>query len=214
MTSKADAARRVISLIAAILVHALLLSRAASGVKTGEPFMDAAGTYSSTAYSPVMKIADIREALPVTPPPSRSPAAVPAAETVSAADENAAETSAATDNTARGEGGEVSADGEEVFLPSHLVSQLPRFSDEALRERIHYPPLAQRAGIEGTVYLEIFVDREGIVQNVTVLKEEPAGRGFGGAAAAAFRGLRGTPALANGTASAVRYRYPVRFSLR
>lgn len=211
MKTKAVFVRRVLSVAAAILVHALLVSFAGMSDKTGEPYANAAGTYSSKAYSPVMKIADIREALPQTPLSSGNPAAVSAAETVSAAEgakpvpETGGAVSGGT-NTNFGEPGD--------FLPSHLVSQLPRFSDEALKERIRYPPLAQRAGIEGNVYLEIFVDRDGVVRNVRVLKEEPEGRGFGGAAAAAFRGLRGTPALANGKASAVRYRYPVRFSLR
>jgi len=100
------------------------------------------------------------------------------------------------------------------FLPMHLVSQLPVFSEDELRRRIVYPPIAQRSELEGMVYLELFVDPDGIVRNVSILREDPPDRGFGEAALRAFQGLRGSPALANGIPVAVRYRYPVRFTLR
>ena len=100
------------------------------------------------------------------------------------------------------------------YLPMHLVSQLPRFSEDELIRRIVYPPIAQRSELEGMVYLEIFVDPEGVVRSVTILKEDPPGRGFGEAAVKAFMGFKGIPAMANGVAVAVRYRYPVRFSLK
>jgi protein TonB len=64
------------------------------------------------------------------------------------------------------------------------------------------------------VYLELFVDKDGLVRNITILKEDPSGRGFGEAAVKAFQGLKGVPAQANGATVAVRYRYPVRFSIR
>jgi protein TonB len=189
------------------------------GVKIPERFADAtaAGTSTLGNQPAVMKIADIREALPQTPSTTSTttvPAAEQTAETITAAEtpsvaRTVSASEGAEDNTVSGSGVD-----ESDFLPSRLVSQLPRFSDEELKERVRYPPLAQRAGIEGTVYLEIFVDREGAVRTVTVLWEEPASRGFGDAAAQAFIGLRGTPALANGVEVAVRYRYPVRFSLR
>ena len=99
------------------------------------------------------------------------------------------------------------------FLPMHLVSQLPVFSEELLRRRIVYPPIARRSELEGMVYLELFVDPNGIVRNVTILREDPPNRGFGEAAFRAFQGLNGSPALANGIPVAVRYRYPVRFTL-
>jgi protein TonB len=47
-----------------------------------------------------------------------------------------------------------------------------------------------------------------------VLKETPPDKGFGAAAVAAFKGIKGAPAEANGKPVAVRYRYPVRFELK
>jgi protein TonB len=96
----------------------------------------------------------------------------------------------------------------------HKVSQPPVFSEEDILKSLVYPPIAQRSGLEGMVYLEIFIDSRGLVQRVDILKENPENSGFGEAAAKAFRGRTCTPAFANGAAVAVRYRYPVRFKLK
>jgi protein TonB len=103
---------------------------------------------------------------------------------------------------------------QEEYLPMHKISVRPIFSEQELRQKLIYPTIALRSGIEGTVFLELFVDRNGIVQNVIILKEDPVDRGFGEAAIKAFQGFRCTPAEANGTPVAVRYRYPLRFVIR
>ena len=188
-----EAADRIISITAAIIVHALLLFFTVFTIKT---IASAAGEYSD-----VMKITDIQEELP-KPPPS-----------LSMSTETTAEIMIESDEAVSGEA--YSGGGDAInFLPMHLVSQLPRFSEDELKKRVLYPPIAQRSEIEGTVYLEIFVDREGRVRNVAILKEDPPGRGFGEAAVKAFQGFKGSPALANGREVAVRYRYPVRFTLK
>jgi protein TonB len=187
---------RIIPILAAVIIHLGLLFGAVFTIKT---VVNAAAERSD-----VMKLADIREEDP--PPPSRPqpvPASSPAAEKIAETDEPVPEDHSPAGN-------EVELD----FLPMHLVSQLPKFSEDEIRRRTIYPPIAQRSELEGTVYLEIFVDPLGMVRSVRVLKEDPPGRGFGEAAARAFTGLKGSPAQANGTAVAVRYRYPVRFTLR
>lgn len=103
---------------------------------------------------------------------------------------------------------------EEEYLPMHKISVRPVFDEQELRQRIVYPVIALRSRIEGTVFLELFVDRQGNVQNIIILKEDPEERGFGEAAVKAFQGFRCTPALANGTPVAVRFRYPLRFVVR
>jgi protein TonB len=103
---------------------------------------------------------------------------------------------------------------QEEYLPMHRISVPPSFSETELRQRLVYPTIAQKSGIEGIVYLELFIDRAGNVQNIVILKEDPIGRGFGEAAIRAFQGFHGTPAHANGNAVAVRYRYPLRFVIR
>ena len=99
------------------------------------------------------------------------------------------------------------------YLPIHLVTEAPKFDEREILSGIVYPPIAQRSGIEGRVILELFVDRNGIVQRVLILREEPENRGFGEAAIAAFTGRRGTPALANGEPVSARFRYPLTFRL-
>jgi len=102
----------------------------------------------------------------------------------------------------------------ENYLPMHQVSVAPKFDVNAVMSELVYPPIALRSGIEGRVILELFVDRTGTVQSIVIIKEDPAGRGFGEAAIRAFTGRKGTPAYANGEAVSCRFRYPVTFKLK
>jgi protein TonB len=102
----------------------------------------------------------------------------------------------------------------ENYLQMHQVSIAPVFDEFAFMSALVYPPIAHRSGIEGRVFLELFVDRTGSIQKVTILREEPEGRGFGEAAVKAVSGKKGTPAYANGEAVSCRYRYPVIFRLK
>jgi len=102
----------------------------------------------------------------------------------------------------------------ENYLQMHQVSKRPIFDEEALTSALVYPPIALRSGIEGRVVLELFVDRAGFVQKITILREEPEGKGFGEAAVRAFTGRKGAPAFANDEAVSCRYRYPVVFRIK
>jgi len=100
------------------------------------------------------------------------------------------------------------------YLPMHRVSDPPKFDERQIMADLVYPPIAQRSGIEGRVILELFVDRNGMIQQIRILQENPKDRGFGEAAIKAFTGKRGTPAYADGEAVSTRYRYPVSFRIR
>jgi len=101
------------------------------------------------------------------------------------------------------------------YLPTHQVSVPPRFNERQIMANLIYPPLALRSGIEGSVILELFVDKEGIIQHVLILQENPQDRGSGDAAVKAFIGKKVEPARnANGEAISVRYRYPVTFKIK
>ncbi|GHT72093.1 hypothetical protein FACS1894110_26310 [Spirochaetia bacterium] len=103
----------------------------------------------------------------------------------------------------------------EVYLPQSKISVLPKFDEIKIRQNMVYPRVAWDSGIEGTVYLELFIDRSGVVRQVKILKEDPQGRGFGEAAVKAFDGIAAqSPAQANGENVSVRYRYPVSFRNR
>ena len=103
---------------------------------------------------------------------------------------------------------------EEDYREIYKVSKSPVFNEAAFIADVVYPPIALRSGVEGRVVLELFVDRYGVIKNVSILLEEPSGRGFGEAAAKAFIGKRGEPAYANDEPVSCRYRYPFRFVLR
>jgi protein TonB len=96
----------------------------------------------------------------------------------------------------------------------HRISTPPVFSERDILRALVYPPIPLRSGLEGIVYLDLFIDREGLVRRITILREDPPDRGFGEAAVKAFEGMRCKPAEANGQAVGVRYRYPVRFRIR
>ncbi|MCL2205658.1 MAG: energy transducer TonB [Treponema sp.] len=100
------------------------------------------------------------------------------------------------------------------FLPARRVTSPPRFNQRAIAADLVFPPQALHSGIEGRVMLELFVDRDGVVQHVRILREDPEGWGFGEAARRVFTGRRGSPAMLDGNPVPVRFRYPVTFRIR
>jgi protein TonB len=161
----------------------------------------------------VMKLTAIQEEEPPPPPPKEEPLLIQT--TLEAVAETMIETDVVPEQIVVAAPQPQRVETEVIaYLPMHKISVPPSFSEREIRQALVYPPIALRSGIEGTVYLELFVDKDGLVRNITVLREDPPDRGFGEAAARAFRGLKGVPAQANGDPVAVRYRYPVRFSIR
>ena len=163
----------------------------------------------------VMKLTDLDE-IPPPPPPEPEPE-IPQVEAI-------AETMIETDvppvqevvaaGTIITTVAPVIVQPEDDYLPMHLVSKAPEFDANAIAADLVYPAIALRSGIEGRVILELFVDRTGVVQRITILLEEPDGRGFGEAAVRAFMGRKGTPAMANNEPVSARYRYPVSFRIK
>lgn len=98
------------------------------------------------------------------------------------------------------------------FLPQHKVSNPPGIPTSKILDRIVYPTLANKQKIQGVVYLELYIDTKGNIRNIEVLKDP--GYGLADAALEALEGIICRPAMANGKAVAVRFRYPVRFKLK
>jgi len=162
----------------------------------------------SPEYARVMKVTDFNEYAP--PPPPVADVDIPQVEEL-------AETMIETDIPVVQEiitANTLNVHSFDSYLPMHQVSIGPSFDEAAIMADLVYPPIALRSGIEGRVILELFVDRTGTIQRVTILREEPEGRGFGEAAVRAFTGRKGTPAYANGVAVSCRYRYPLVFRIR
>lgn len=77
-----------------------------------------------------------------------------------------------------------------------------------------YPDLAQRAGIEGVVWVKALVDKEGKVRDVIIVKPSGANAGFEEAAIDAARATVWKPAISNGQPVAVWVTYKVEFKLK
>jgi len=104
-----------------------------------------------------------------------------------------------------------SSSEQEEYLPQHKISSVPIIPSREVLSRIVYPPMALKQGIEAVVYLELYIDANGVIRKIKVLKDP--GHGFAQAAVAALEGITCVPANANGKNCAVRYRYPVKFTL-
>lgn len=156
----------------------------------------------------IMKLTDLEEE---PPPPEEEPEPAPVVEEIA---ETMIETDTPPDQKVVAAGALLSPRTGEDYLPMHRVSAPPLFDERLITQALTYPPIALRSGIEGRVILELFIDRTGRVQRITVLQETPPGRGFGEAAVKAFEGQRCRPAEANGEPVSVRYRYPVSFKIK
>ena len=97
------------------------------------------------------------------------------------------------------------------YVPQHKISVVPEIPTKAILSKIEYPKMAMKQGIEGVVYLELFIDENGNIRRINVLKDP--GYGFAEAAVAALEGITCKPAMMNDKPVAVRFRYPVRFVL-
>lgn len=166
----------------------------------------------------VMKLVDLREYIPPPPPPPPEPppetpivdTEEPIAERLVESDEapapkNIPPVSAPSDEYAEPE--------QIEYIPQEDLTQQPVFPNAEIRRAVVYPPIAQRAGIKGIVYMELLIEREGTISGIRILRENPAGRGFGEAATNALRGIRVKPGERNGTAVRCRYRYWINFTL-
>jgi protein TonB len=160
----------------------------------------------------VMKMVDVEAFEPPAPPPEPEEPDPPPPEEPPVVTEEPAETVLETEEPVEPAPPPPPVDREPQYLPQHRISKPPEIPTETIRSRVAYPVLANRQGIEGVVYLELFIDETGTVERIEILREP--GYGLGEAAAAAFEGVSVVPAEANGRPVAVRFRYPVRFELR
>jgi protein TonB len=186
---------RALLFAAVAAVHVLILFFFAINVEGG------LGTYTEEAR--IMKLVDLEE---LPPPPEAEPQTI-----VEEIAETMIETDTPPDQKVVAAGTLIDS-GD--FLLMHEVTLPPDFDKRLLSQATVYPPIALRSGIEGKVILELYVDRTGLVRRITVLQENPPGRGFAEAAVKVFEGRKGKPAEIGGEPVAVRYRYPVIFKIR
>ena len=74
-----------------------------------------------------------------------------------------------------------------------------------------YPPRADREGINGVVDLTFVVNEAGLVEQITVIKEEPTGYGFANMAIETAKKLRFKPATLHKMPVRQRFKTPLHF---
>ena len=104
--------------------------------------------------------------------------------------------------------------GEIVYLSQRQITSIPELPEAEIVRAMVYPPIARRSNKEGIAYLELFIDSQGNIRQINILREDPPDWGFGRAAVNALKGIKGKPAQVNGKPVAVRYRYPIRFTIK
>jgi protein TonB len=164
----------------------------------------------------IFKMVDVKEYVPprVTPPEQSRQAAPKPDALELPRQENVAETVIETKKEVveKDLPPAASIQSEPEYMPQHKISDPPGIPVDLIRSRIVYPPLANKQRIEGVAILELFIDKEGTIRKIDILRDP--GFGLAPAAVSAFVGIRCTPAKANGSPVAVRFRYPIRFTLR
>lgn len=93
-------------------------------------------------------------------------------------------------------------------VPTYRLSRMPTFKKKVEPD---YPEQARRAGIEGTVHLEIWLDETGRIRKIRVLKSP--GHGLDRAAIKAAALSKFAPGLVNGKPVKVKITVPYRFVL-
>lgn len=147
----------------------------------------------------IFKLVDVEEFVPPPPPP-----VIEKKEVVINSVKN-------SENIQETEKEVVEVEEEIDYVPQHKISVVPEIPTKQILSKIEYPKMAMKQGIEGVVYLELFIDEYGNIRRVNVLKDP--GYGFADAAVAALEGISCKPAMMNDKPVAVRFRYPVRFVL-
>lgn len=182
------------------------------------------GTITTTDYE-ILKLVDIVEYVPPPKPVAKPEPKVEenvvqvedqpaAAENIIEVEEKVEEIQSespvdAPENASHNVGGHVTGDID--YFPQNKISKVPQLPAKEILSKIVYPQMAHRQGIEGVVYLELYIDAEGNIRKIVVLKDP--GYGFAEAAVAAMEGIKCIPAQANGVNVPVRFRYPVKFKL-
>lgn len=99
---------------------------------------------------------------------------------------------------------------DEVYT---VVDEMPEIigGNQALYSKITYPRAAVRGGVEGRVFIQFIVDKEGNVQDPKVLRD--IGAGCGDAAIEAVKDVKFKPGRLNGEVVNVQFSMPVTFRL-
>ncbi|MFZ0455095.1 MAG: energy transducer TonB [Ignavibacteriaceae bacterium] len=100
---------------------------------------------------------------------------------------------------------------DELYKPFAQVMPEPDGGISAIYSKIKYPETAQKAGVQGKVYLLIYINENGSVDDIKVLKG--LGAGCDEAAVDAVKQTKFSPGKDNGVAVKVKLSMPITFKL-
>ena len=112
-----------------------------------------------------------------------------------------------------GSDGDVVVDIQDIMPSSTEFVPVENIPEFALRVKPEYPRLARDAGLEGTVWVRILVDKTGTVRDAIIAKASGANAGFEENALAAAWKCKFTPAIQNGLPIAIWVTFPFEFKL-
>jgi len=102
------------------------------------------------------------------------------------------------------------SDEEYIPVPEELPSPIGGL--KALREKVHYTEIARRAGIEGTVFIQAKINKNGVVVDAIVLKG--LGAGLDEEALNAVKSTKFEPGKQRGRPVNVKMTIPIKFVLK
>ena len=105
-----------------------------------------------------------------------------------------------------------SAPGDEAYLAFAEVMPEPVGGIESIYKKIEYPNVAKMAGIEGKVYVLVFISETGAVDDVKVIKG--IGGGCDEATVTAVKGSKFKPASNGGAPTKVKLSLSFTFKLK
>lgn len=105
----------------------------------------------------------------------------------------------------------ISYSQEDPYLPFAQVMPQPVGGLEAIYKKIDYPEIARKAGIEGKVYVLVYINEKGGVDDVKVLKG--IGAGCNEAAIDGIKAVKFSPGKNNGAAVKTKLSLSINFKL-
>ncbi len=107
---------------------------------------------------------------------------------------------------------EILAQQQDTYLPFAEVMPQPEGGITAIYKNITYPDIAKRAGIEGKVYLLVYINKNGGVDKVNVIKS--LGAGCDEAAVKGIESVKFTPGEDKGVPVKVKLSLAITFKLQ
>ena len=109
-------------------------------------------------------------------------------------------------------GGTGGGTGNGISAMTYQVGQTDTDARLSNNPPLRYPPRAERENVTGLVEVYFLVNEMGLPEQISILKEQPTGYGFGGAALEHVRAMRFKPATLQKMAVLQMVRMPVTFN--